>query len=161
MHNPSIQTLTETTNKLINSGCIYTFGRDKQHRSVIYIRMNMINLVENQVENYFAVFHAVVESAIQNCCMSRLRSVFTVVMDVEGINISKLPINGIINAIKTLLCVFPMLLGSLYVINSTPMVNIIYKTLQPFLTKETTSKITFFNPEQLKSLTKFIDSSNL
>lgn len=44
----------------MNSGAIYTFGRDRKIRPVIYVQLGLINLRNKVIDNYFTVFNAIV-----------------------------------------------------------------------------------------------------
>lgn len=117
----------------MNSGCIYTFGRDKKNQPVIYVRLALINLRENEIEKYFTVFNAVVEVVMQYLFIKGVVETYTVVIDAEGVNLTKMPIDRVLEAIKVLENVFPLLLGSLYVINSTKLMQIFTTTISNFL----------------------------
>lgn len=141
MHDPAIQTLSHKASWIMNEGAIYTYGRDKTNRPVVYLDLSKVRFDRNDVTDYYCAFNAVLNVAVNTCFVPGVIENYVFVIDMGGKNFTSLPLPSLGNIIKKMSIVYSMYLGTMLVVNSQTFVKFTYNALKPFIHEETKKKI--------------------
>lgn len=125
----------------MKNGVIYTFGRDRNNRPIIYLNLAQINLKIYSLNEYYSAINAVLTVVTQFLFVKGVVETYVFIIDMGGKNFTSLPFDGILNIVKKLSIVYSMYLGSMLIINANKFVKITYFTVKKFLHEETVNKI--------------------
>ena len=159
-HNPKIQTLHPKAEEILRSGGIYTYGRDKKNRPMVFMDFTQIDLSKYELDDYYCAINAVISVVRQHCFVKGVIETYLFVID-TGEQVLGLPIDAIGNIIKKLAVVYSMFLGEMLVLNASYLVRGSYWAAKPFIHEDTRKKITLLGKSQMKDIYKLVDPSQL
>jgi hypothetical protein len=161
MQNPSIQTLSSRARTILGEGAVYTFGRDRQSRPVVFLDLAKTHFDRYELGDYYCAINAVLNVVVDVCFVPGVVEQYLFVIDMGGQNFTSLRVDAIGSIIRKLSTVYSMYLGALLVINAQTFVRFTYAALSIFIHEETRKKITLLSCKELYRMADHVDPSQL
>jgi hypothetical protein len=159
--NPTIQGITKQAEKILKSGVVSTFGRDRENRPIIFMKVGEINLKENSLEDYYSAINAVLTVVTKVLFVKGVIENYCFVIDMGNKNFTSLPVDTTLTIIKKLTVIYSMLLGRMLIINTNSIIRLTYYAISKFFHPETKKKIKVFGSHELNKMTEFIEHGQL
>ena len=156
MKDPAVQNVNEKTLKILKNGFIYTFGRDKKDRPIIYLNLAQIDLKANTLDEYYSAVNAVLTVVTKFLFVKGSIESYMFIIDMGGKSFTSLPFDAILNTIKKLTIIYSMYLGAMLVLNTNKLIKITYFTVKKFLHEETAAKIQLLGCDELENMKNVI-----
>ena len=157
MKDSAIQNINEKTLKILKNGVVYTYGRDKKDRPIIYLNIAQIDLKANTLEEYYSAINAVLTVVTKFLFVKGSIESYLFIIDMGGKSFTSLPFDAILSIIKKLTIVYSMYLGSMLVLNTNKIIKITYFAVKKFLHEETIAKIQLLGCNELEDMKNFIN----
>ncbi len=147
MHDPAIQTMSHKAAWILSEGAIYTFGRDKLNRPVVYLDLTKIKLDRYEIIDYYCAFNAVLNLVVSTCFVPGVIENYLFVIDMGGKNFTSLPFEALGSIIKKMSIVYSMFLGTMLIINTQNFIKFSFNAFKIFIHEDTRKKILMLNTD--------------
>ncbi|KAM3145533.1 hypothetical protein pb186bvf_002307 [Paramecium bursaria] len=159
--NPLYHQLSDKIVAFLQTGIIYTIGRDKQFRPIVIFNAHLIDTKKYDKE-YIIQSLSFFMGIVRNYMFipNKVEN-WIFILETNGIGVSSLPVKALGVVIETLTLNFAACLEKMFILNPSTTLNFLWNVVKGWLDDETKQKINFITKKQINILQEQVDKNQL
>jgi len=147
--------------RLLESGAVYTYGRDALFRPIVIIDFGKLNTQNFDIENFQIALITLLDILKEYCFVPGRVENWIVILDTRRINFSQFPLKEL-SPIKTLLTAcYPVSLERLIVVNASESVFSSWKNIESLVDQATLKKIIILEAHETDKIHSILPKNQL
>lgn len=153
--------LTPVILDYLNSGLLYTHGRDHKFRPIIYLNCYMIDPAKMDIDQLLLTIAYFLEYVIDKLMLPGQIERWVVVEDMKGMSLTSIPFGTLKKILNFLQNNFRSRLYKLYIMNSPSSIYFTWKMVKGLLEETTVQKINFSKEHKNDDMWKHVNKSQV
>ncbi|CAG9336273.1 unnamed protein product [Blepharisma stoltei] len=153
--------IDEESEKILNSGMMYSFGRDKDLRPIIVINMKKIKDSKIEMHALVKACHILLKYIKNKLLIPGRVETWLLIVDLDKMNAFSYPRSKIKHIIDEMSLYYPCRLDKMIMINTPKLIRVLWKALSLFFTKSFLKKVILKNKNYKDELLKIVPRNQL